>query len=260
MKLTSEQLISELSTLVDSAFACEFVQSYIEMQQRFLAGDWKPSELDGGRFCEAVARAMRQIDLGLPSHTVTPGEVAEGLIDRDKKRTHKLGQKERTHFCKVLGMVYEFRSDRGVVHISSEFSANYMDAMLVLHSCKWMFAEFLRLAWNKDRKVIAETIEQIVQLQHSIIHELDGKPLVLATNLTAPEEILLLLFHAPNNRLTRAELREQAADQKPSNVNTALSRLITQKQIRPVGDSEVALTPIGQKKIIEEIMPKYSPH
>ena len=258
MKLTSEQLAGKLSTIVDQAFACEVIQSYIEMQRRFLAGDWKPTELDGGRLCEAVARSMRQLDLGSISHAVMPGEVIRGLIDSENSRIHKLSQKERAHFGKVLGMVYELRSDRGAVHISPEFSANYMDAMLVLHSCKWMFAEFLRLAWNKDRKTIAETIEQIVQLQHSIIHELDGKPLVLVTNISAPEEVLLLLFHAPNNRLTRAELREQAADQKPNNVNTAISRLIIQKQIRPVGDNEVALTPSGQKRVIEEIMPKYS--
>jgi len=30
------------------------------MQRRYFSGDWKPSELDGGQFCEAVARAPRK--------------------------------------------------------------------------------------------------------------------------------------------------------------------------------------------------------
>ena len=74
-----------------------------------------------------------------------------------------------------------------------------MDSMLILHVRKWMFAEFLRLAWTADKQVIADTIAQIVQLQHTLIHELDGKPLVLARGIPAADEILLLLNHAPGN-------------------------------------------------------------
>ena len=79
----------------------------------------------------------------------------------------------------------------------------------------------MRLAWNKDKKVIADTIAQLVQLEHSSIHELDGKPLVLVKGISAPDEVLLLLNHANDNRLTRKELQEQAANQKPQNVAIA---------------------------------------
>ena len=63
---------------------------------------------------------------------------------------------------------------------------------------KWMFAEFLRLARNKDRKIIAETIADIIQLQHPVIHEVDGTPLVLDHNVSAPEEVLMLLSQSFN--------------------------------------------------------------
>jgi hypothetical protein len=66
------------------------------------------------------------------------------------------------------------------------------------------------------------------------------------------------LNHAPNNRLDRSALREQAANQRQENINTAISRLIISKDIRPIGD-EVALTPNGQKRIFEEILPKFTP-
>ena len=135
-----------------------------------------------------------------------------------------------------------------------------MDSVLVLHVGKWILAEFLRLAWNKDRQVIAETISRIVQLEHSLIHELDGKPLVLARGISAKEEVLLLLNHAPGNRLTRELLRDQAAGQKPTNVNTAVSRLIKDKEIRPTETNEVALTPLGQIRITQEIIPKWNPY
>ncbi|MGH9803385.1 MAG: hypothetical protein ACRD82_23730, partial [Blastocatellia bacterium] len=166
--------------------------------------------------------------------------------------------KDRYHIAKVIEVTYKFRSDRGPVHISPIYTANYMDSMLVLHTGKWMLAEFLRLAWKRDTETIAEVIAQLVQLEHSLIHELDDKPLVLARNISAPDEVLLLLNHAPNNRLRRAVLREQASNQKPQNVSTAINRLISSKDIRPI-DEEVALTPNGQKRVFEEILPKFVP-
>ncbi|WP_414573997.1 hypothetical protein [Nostoc sp. CCY 9925] len=257
MRRTSQQLIQELSTIIDFHFAHAVVECYVEMQQRFLAGDWQPTELDGGRFCEAISRCLLQMDTGKIDHRKLPGKIREDLLN--KNIPHQLGSKDRYHLTKVIEVVYGFRSDRGAVHISTEYTANYMDSMLVLHASKWIFAEFLRLVWNRDRKVVAETIAQIVQLEHSVIHELDGKPLVLARDIYATDEVLLLLYHAANNRLSRAELREHAVSQNPQNVNVAISRLIKSKDIRPVAEDEVALTPNGQKRILEQVLPKLVP-
>ena len=57
MPHSSNDLITELARSIDPSFADAVVSSYVEMQQRFLAGDWQPAELDGGRLCEAVSRA-----------------------------------------------------------------------------------------------------------------------------------------------------------------------------------------------------------
>jgi hypothetical protein len=253
MKLSSEELIQEIAAVVDESLARAAIENYIEMQQRFLSGDWKPAELDGGRLCEAISRCLLQLDTGVIDHRKLPGLIRDILLDQ--KRSHYLKWWDRYHIAKIIEVVYRFRSERGPVHISPVYTANYMDSMLVLHAGKWLLAEFLRLAWNRDPDVIAALIAQLVQLEHSMIHELDGKPLVLAKKISAPDEILLLLNHAPNNRLSRAALREQAANQKLENINTAISRLISSKDIRPFGD-EVALTPNGQKRVLEEVLPK----
>ena len=104
-------------------------------------------------------------------------------------------------------------------------------------------------AWRgTDRDTVAEVIAQLVQLEHSLVHELDGKPLVLARGISAPDEILLLLYRAANNRLSRTELRVYAQQKAPT-VNTAIARLIKDKHIRPAGDTDVALTPTGMKYV-----------
>ena len=256
MSLSKSQLITALFQNIDPAFASAIVESYVEMQQRFLAGDWKPAELDGGRLCEAVARALYQLDCGYVTHGDLPGKLCDLLEDFHNKVQHALPEKDRRHFCKAIQLAYKLRSDRGPVHISPVYTADYMDSMLILHVGKWMFAEFLRLAWTNDKAVIAETIAQIVQLEYSLIHELEGKPLVLQSAVSAPVEVLLLLNHAEGHKLSRKELASQAKNNSASALNTAISRLLKTNEIR-IGtvSGELALTPAGQKRVIEVIIP-----
>lgn len=259
MALSANQLESELAKVVDPSFAHSIVESYMELEQRFLAGDWKPAELDGGRLCEAISRALYQLDSSVITHTDLPGTLCDWLEDLHKKRCHNLGEGDRRHFCKAIRMVYKFRSDRGPVHISPIYTANYMDSMLILHAGKWMFAEFLRLAWNKDRAVIAEKIADLVQLEDSIVHELDGTPLILNHNVSAPEEVLLLLNNADGHRLMKNALLKLAKNSKESAVGVAISRLSGTNEIRSTGTpGELALTPKGQKRVVEKIIPRLS--
>ncbi len=256
MPLTSKQLTTELRKILDPANAESVVESYVEMQQRFLAGDWQPSELDGGRLCEAVARCCYELDSGIVTHSQLPNDLCKKIEDDTNPAAHKISLHERTHICKAISLVYKFRSARGSVHISPIYRADYMDSMLMVHAGKWMFAEFLRLAWKKDKTVIAEAIAQIVQLEYSLIHELDGTPLVLDSGISAPGELLLLLNHAENQRLPKEELVKQAKNNTPKSLSVALSRLLKENEIRYTGSAgEVALTPKGQKRVIEKIIP-----
>jgi hypothetical protein len=190
------------------------------------------------------------------THSQLPKELCDKLEDEQNARTHKLDVKDRHHIARAIGLVYKFRSDRGSVHISPKYTADFMDSMLMVHAGKWIFAEFLRLAWTHDKNVIAETIAQIVQLEYSLIHELDGVPLVLDEKVSAPEEILLLLNHADGNKLLRDEVEQQAKNNTTSSLSVAFSRLLKTNEIRSTNTpGEVALTPKGQKRVIEKIIP-----
>src|SRR5438046_7160954 len=103
--------------------------------------------------------------------------------------------------------------------------------MFMCHAAKWIFAAFLRLAWHKDKAVIAETIAQIVQLEYSLIHELEGTPLVLDHSVSAPEEILLLLNHAEGHKLSRGELLKQSKNNTEKTLSVAFSRLLKTNEI-----------------------------
>lgn len=255
MKLTPEQLKQDIAGVVDPALSKQLVDSYTKMQQRYYAGDWQPSELDGGQFCEAVARALYQLDTGTTTASL-PGDIIGFLRSKSPPSPHLIVEtKDRDHFCRVLQTTYKFRSDRGVAHISDTYTANQMDATLIIANVKWMFAEFLRLVWKKDQSEIVTIIESIIQLEHPLIHELDGKPLVLTNQLTASEEILVLLQHAMSGRLTRSELRE-AIYKDQSTISKAIAQLSTNKEVRISDAGEIVMTYLGQKRVHEEIFLK----
>lgn len=243
--MTRPHLIQQLSTVVDPSFARGAVESYIEMEQRFLAGDWQPAELDGGRLCEAISRALLQMDTGKIDHNATPGDIRKTFDNQQIH--HNLMTQERNHITKAIEAVYKLRSQRGSVHISPTYFANSMDSMFVLYAGKWIFAEFLRLAWNQDRDAIAAVIEQLVQMEYALIHELDGKPLVLVKDVSAPEEVLLLLGHASGNRASRADLIAHARNQKPATVRSAINSLVKRKEARVADNGEIALAPPGSE-------------
>ena len=91
------------------------------------------------------------------THTELPGTLCDWLEDFHKKRSHNLADGDRRHFCKAIHWFTNLFRPRAV-HLSPEYTANEMDSILMLHAGKWMFAELLRIAWNKDRKVIAERL------------------------------------------------------------------------------------------------------
>jgi len=255
VKITPEQLKQDITTFVDPALASQLVDSYTKMQRRYYASDWQPSELDGGQFCEAVARAIYQVDTGNVSHDLLPGDISPQL--KSKSAPHTLETKDRDHFCRVLQTVYKFRNDRGVAHISPIHTANHLDATLIIATVKWLFAEFLRLAWKKERNEVVAIIEAIVQLEHPLIHELDGKPLVLSNELSAPEEILVLLQHSSGGRYTRDELK-QYTHTSPAAINTAIGRLSDSRQVRIGDKGDIVITSLGEERVHDIILPKLS--
>jgi hypothetical protein len=255
MAFSRELVERELAAVVDAALAEQVCRAYVAMQQRYFAGDWGPAELDGGQFCEAAARAMYQLDTNCTT-TDLPGKIAEYLLDKGKTPgPHNLDKKDRDHFCRVLQTTYKFRNDRGVAHISSKYTSNHADATLIVACVKWMFAEFLRLGWNSDRDQVGEVIEAIVQLEHPLIHELDGKPLVLTTKLSAPEEILVVLSRSEDARLTRDQIKA-CVKKSNSAVSTAISRLIVSREVRESEGKEIVLTSLGERRVREDILPK----
>src|SRR5688572_13176069 len=55
-------LIAQISPPLDTFLATQLLDEFVSMERRFIQRDWEPAELDGGQFCEALARLLYHQD------------------------------------------------------------------------------------------------------------------------------------------------------------------------------------------------------
>jgi hypothetical protein len=145
--LSQADLIRELTPPLDTLLIGPLIREYESLERRFVLGDWEPAELDGGQFCEITARILYHQDSGNLNLSKEFGECL-AYLENDQAKHLLPTRKPYLHVARVLRTVYKFRSDRGAVHISADYEPNHMDAKWVLESCRWVFAEMLRLFWK----------------------------------------------------------------------------------------------------------------
>src|ERR1700720_4275451 len=57
-------LIAKLAPPLDQSLTEALVDEFISLERRFIQRDWEPAELDGGQFCEVLARIIYHQDSG----------------------------------------------------------------------------------------------------------------------------------------------------------------------------------------------------
>ncbi len=102
--------------------------------------DWEPAELDGGQFCEVLARIFYHQDSG----NLSQGKSFEDCCKyiENEQVGHSIQPRHTVlHVFRVLKTIYKFRSQRGAVHISPTYTPNHMDAKLVVECVRWAMNE-----------------------------------------------------------------------------------------------------------------------
>src|SRR5258707_1337343 len=124
MGLVEKQyLVSQLSPPLDNFLATQLVDEFVSLERRFVQRDWEPAELDGGQFCEILARILYHLDSGNPNLSKQFDDCLR-YIENDQAAHAISPRSDAIHLAKILRVVYKFRSQRGSVHISPSYSPN----------------------------------------------------------------------------------------------------------------------------------------
>src|ERR1700755_202672 len=216
-------LVSQISPPIDHFLATQLVDEFTSMERRFIQRDWEPTELDGGQFGEILARILYHMDSGNLHRTKDFSECL-AYIENDTNAHAIAPRHHALHIARVLRTAYKFRSQRGAVHISPTYSPNHMDSKFLIECVRWCMNETLRIFWHGDRELVAKAIRELLQFDVPCIGKFEDILLVQRTDLTAEEEILVLLHYAGEKGFTRRELG-QHCKWKPSTITGAVQKL-----------------------------------
>jgi hypothetical protein len=256
MLISKPTLIAQLSPPLDQQLMEQLVDEYVSQEKRFIQRDWEPSQLDGGQFCEVFSRILYHVDSG-NLNRAKDGDECLKYIENEQNQHAFRPRQTALHIAKVIRTVYKFRSARGAVHISPTYKANHMDSRLVLEGVRWLFAEALRVWWKDDREKVATAIRELIQFDVPAVGKFEDVLMVQRTDLTATEEILVLLHYGGEKGFNRKELGQYAI-QSADRVTRAIQQLTSSesRQVVKLGSGNFRLTDVGSKFVRERLSEK----
>lgn len=254
--IEQRKLLSEISPPLDPLLATQLLDEFISLERRYIQRDWEPAELDGGQFCEVAARIYYHQDSGNLSRT-KPFDDCLKYIENDSVHHAVLPRHDALHVARVLRTAYKFRSQRGAVHISPNYTPNHMDSKFITECVRWLLNETLRIFWNGNRETVAKAIRELLQFDVPCVGVFDDVVLVQRTDLSPEEEILVLLHYAGEQGFSRGELGRLAQCSAPS-VTRAVQKLISPsfRQVVQLASGAYRLTDLGSKRIREQLAEK----
>ncbi len=257
MALTEKaSLVARLSPPIDHFLATQLLDEFVDCERRFILGDWEPAELNGGQFCEILGRILFHADSGNLNRTKDFSECIK-YIEVDSN-PHALAPRHNAiHLGIVLRTIYKFRSQRGAVHITPNYKANHQDSRLIIECVRWCFNETLRIFWNSDKEAVAKAIRELLQFDVPCVGKFSDVILVQRTDLSADEEVLVLLHYAGEAGFSRNELGKYALI-APSSVTRALQKLTSAsvRQVLCLPNGYFRLTDLGAKYVREKLPTK----
>lgn len=257
MLITTAVLVAQLTPPLDAQLVSELIDEFVSLERRYIQRDWEPTQLDGGQFCELLARIVYHADSGNLNRGKDHDDCIR-YINNDQVQHAIQPRHDAIHIGKVLGTVYKFRSQRGAIHISPTYKPNEMDSKFVVDGVRWLFAEALRIFWTGDRERVASAIRELLQFDVPAIGRFEDNLLIVQrTDLNAEEEILILLHYAGEAGFSRRELGKyvlHAAATVTRSIQWLSSPAV--REIVQLSNGNYRLTDLGARRIRQNLAAK----
>jgi hypothetical protein len=253
MDLTS--LRAQITTACDAVLANELIEAYAELKPRYFRRDFRPGQLEAGRFAEAAFRilefkataAYTPVGRSLPNVQ----RLLQTLESADATKVH---ESIRIHIPRALAAVYNVRNRRDVGHIAADVDANSMDAEYVLATCSWVLAEFVRLFHGCSPEEAQGYVEAIVKRHAPLVQIFGETPFVLQPDLFAKDEILLLLYHQGRVGASLDQLDDWLPTVARNVVRSRLSELERRQRYVRRANDRIYVTDTGIQHVESQII------
>lgn len=236
---------AELTAHIDSAIVNEILSHHAALKTSFRLQDWEKCLVRGGKFGEAVMKAI---------HLIRTGEAARQIsVDSEISEVGKRGdlhESIRLLIPRAIRVLYDHRSKRGGAHGS--FDPNVMDCTLVVAIANWVLSELVRLYCVADPNRAMKFAIGISSKSIPIVERIEEDYVVLHKGASARKEIGFILYSRYPERTTTGQLRKWIPNHSAANISLSLGNMRKAKLVHCNAEGAV-LTTAGVRAIEEEI-------
>lgn len=233
-----EQIKSQLSIYIHSTIVDEIIEHYRVLKTAFDTQDWEKCLVRGGKFSEAVMKAIHFLRTGEILQTIK----VESEINEVSNCTN-LPEEIRLIIPRTVRVLYDHRNKRGGAH-SCSFDPNPVDSKLVSYLADWVLTEFVRLYWTTDSDSAALVVRALTARSIPVVEHIGGDCVVLRPGASAREEIGLVLYSCYPERTSMEKLKNWIKNHSPANIVTTLGNMERAKLVHRNRDG-VVLTTLG---------------
>lgn len=245
----------KLLARVPAGLRDELLERYREIARNYIERRWEPSELNGGKFAEAVYAVIDGALSGTyPQKATKPPDFSGACRALESRPASPLlpgNRSLRVLIPRTLVALYDVRNNRGVGHIGGDVDPNAMDATAVFSSASWVLAELVRIFHGATTTEAQQAVDALAERTIPVVWLVPGTETrrVLQTGLSAIDQTLLLL-HVQQGWLSELELFKSIEySQLPAYRSKVLWPLHKKRLVEYDREkARVHLTPLGAKQ------------
>jgi hypothetical protein len=184
-------------SVLPSTLRDDLLSAFNEIVNNYREHEWEPSELNGGKLCEAVYTIIKGwLDGGqYPARAKKPSQFPQTCWGLEQKYQHVPNSRSaRILIPRMMIGLYDIRNNRGVGHAGAEVDPNHMDATVVLYMAKWLVAELVRLLHILSIDEAAAIVDGLIEREVAWVWTHGDKKRVLRTGMTWKQQTLVLLL------------------------------------------------------------------
>jgi hypothetical protein len=167
---------SRVLAALPQALRDELFNNYQKIMSNYLERRWEPSELNGGKFCEAAYSIINGAVKGsFPTKASKPSNMlmACQALEKEPADPNRVGDRSlRVLIPRLLPVLYEIRNNRGVGHVGGDVDPNHMDAEAVQVMASWIMAELVRIFHGVTTEEAQHTVDALVERKSLLIGSL----------------------------------------------------------------------------------------
>jgi hypothetical protein len=234
----------------------KLIEEYLDLKKRFSMNDWGPGQLRAGRLAEVLLRIFQHL-LG---EAVTPFGLDIPASDKTRilntiQQHPTIDAHVRQKVVALTRLLLDFRNSRDVAHLGG-FDANSMDTFFVMTAATWILCELIRVYSGYQMAEAQKIVDGLSVKEYPVIMEFDGELFLTRHNLTAEQEVLVLL--TKNSTANANFLFEKTRDGNSTRFSRRLREMVRDKLIGNKGD-EYFLMPRGATRVSRDSLLTYNP-